>query len=234
MTGAHTVAVIMPFKNAGRFIAAAVESVLTQTHRDLVLFAINDHSDDDSEQVVRDTADDRVRILQSPGHGPTVALNEGLRYCDPYKFIVRQDADDLSEPDRFARQLAFMHNHPRIDVLAGGARWLDESGDFLLPGTPAEHDKIVAAMKDGNPICQGTVMLRNAVLRAAGGYDTDFPVAQGYDLWVRLAVNGAIFAALPDVVYQVRARPDSWSVTQTPLRVVLMEQIRKRAQGLLP
>lgn len=226
----------MPFKNASGFIAEAVSSILGQTHRDVTLFAINDHSDDESESAVRSINDCRVRLLQSEGHGVSAALNEGLRHCAPYAVIARQDADDISCPDRIARQLAFMSDNQRIGVLATGARRIDEHGVFLqdFPATPAEHIEIVSAMKDGNPICHGSVMMRTSVLQAAGGYNTDFALAQGYELWVRLARGGTIFAALPEALYQYRSYPRSWSESQAPRRREYMDQIRRIARSVLP
>jgi glycosyltransferase involved in cell wall biosynthesis len=232
----QSVAVLMPFKNAARFIVEAVASVLDQTHRDVVLFAINDHSDDESESVIRSINDDRIRVLQSAGHGVSAALNEGLRHCGPYTLIARQDADDISFPTRIARQFAFMIDNQNVGVLATRARCIDERGAFLrdFPATPAGHSEIISAMKSGNPICHGSVMMRTAVLQAAGGYNTDFALAQGYELWVRLASDGAIFAALPDVLYQYRSYPASWSESQTPRRVAYMDQIQRLAQSTLP
>ena len=232
----HSVAVLMPFKNASRFIVASVASILRQTHRDIVLFAINDHSDDESESLIQSIDDDRIRILQSTGHGVSAALNEGLRHCTPHAIIARLDADDISCPTRLARQVAFMSDNQHVDILATRANCIDEDGVFLrdFPATPANHAEIVSAMKEGNPICHGSVMMRTAVLQAAGGYNTEFALAQGYELWVRLARGGAIFAALPEVQYQYRSYPDSWSESQTPRREAYMDQIQQLAQSTLP
>jgi hypothetical protein len=98
------------------------------------------------------------------------------------------DADDVALPERFARQIAFLDEHPEIGVLGTGCHEIDPAGRVLrivLP--PADDLSIRRTLIRRNPFIHGTVMIRRQVLNIVGLYDERLPVAQDYDLWLRLS-----------------------------------------------
>ena len=227
------IAVLMPYRNAERYIRLAVESILSQTYSDFTLFAINDRSYDESTNIIRSLDDERISIIESSGTGVSAALNTGLRQCSEYSLAARHDADDLSYPNRFAEQANFLLAHQQTAVLAAQADKIDANG---LPcgqlATPCRHEAIRAALKRGNPICHGSVMLRPDPVLQAGSYDVTYPCAQGYELWVRIAQHH-IIQALPQALYKYRIYEESWSRSQRPLRNELIGRIRQRANKIL-
>ena len=115
------VSVVMPAYNAARYLAPAIESVLTQTLRELELIVVDDGSTDASADIAADFAarDPRVRVLRLAHRGITnVNIGVEAARCD---LIGRTDADDVCLPTRFEKQLAFMEAHR--DCVAVGA-WL--------------------------------------------------------------------------------------------------------------
>lgn len=97
---------------------------------------------------------------------------------------------------------------------------------------PGQNETIRAALKHGNPICHGSVMLRPDPVLQAGGYDVNYPFPQGYELWVRIAQRHIIEAS-PQTLYKYRIYEESWSRSQRPLRNELIERTRRRANEIL-
>ena len=124
------ISVIMPVFNGENFLQDAVGSILGQTFTDFELIAIDDGSTDNSTALLESfRLNDRRVIIQrhTENQGVTAALNTGLALARG-KYIARMDADDISLPVRFEKQVAFMETHPEIDILGSAVRLMDERG----------------------------------------------------------------------------------------------------------
>lgn len=225
----------MPFKNASPYIAEAVESVRLQSFADFELLAIDDHSTDDSAAIVESFCDRRVRVVRSDGNGVSAALNTGIRLRSAgVRYIARHDADDISEPERLGAQLAYFTTHPDLSVLATNATYIDVHGNRTgVSDTPLADREIVASLRRHNPICHGSVMFAAADVLAAGGYDTAYPLAQGYELWVRMARQGFRFGCLPDHLYRYRRYDGSWTHSRRFDRDRIIQNIAEQAAATL-
>src|SRR5262245_3590276 len=103
------ISVIMPVYNAERYVADAVESILGQTFQDFEFLIFDDGSQDGSLAILGKYAsqDARIRLFAKPHSGYVAWLSEGIRLARG-EFIARMDADDISLPQRLARQSAFL------------------------------------------------------------------------------------------------------------------------------
>ena len=206
------ISVILPVRNGLPFLEAAIASVLAQSFADFELLVIDDGSTDGSAGVARAFGDPRLRVVAVEGRGLARALNVGLAEAAG-EFVARQDADDVSHPQRFARQVAFLDANPRVGLLATRTAFVDAEGAPAdTPWTRAVHgqwdaalapDAIAALMPLTCCIVHGTVMARREALGAVRGYREDLPVAQDYDLWLRLLPHHQ-FAKLPEPLYTFR------------------------------
>jgi len=151
------------------WVREAVTSVLAQTAGDLELIVIDDGSTDATPEVLADLRDPRLRLERRPSAGLTRALVRALELARA-PLVARLDADDLALPDRFARQRRFLDARPEVGLLGTGAR-----------------EAICRSLIRANPFVHSSVVMRRAALDLVGGYDPSFPVAQDYDLWMRLA-----------------------------------------------
>lgn len=216
------ISVLLPVRNGLPYLSAAIQSVLSQSFTDFELIVIDDGSSDGSADAVRAIRDDRIRLLSTGGAGVAAALQAGLGVATG-EFIARQDADDLSDPDRFARQVSCIDRHPRVAVVSSRVRFIDHNGDTTANGwtrmvrseweratTPAD---IATLMPKTCCIVHGSVMMRRSAVVAAGGYDARLPVAQDYDLWLRLLPLGE-FVRLPDELYAFRIHDAQISATR--------------------
>lgn len=226
--------VLLPFKDAQSYIGAAMDSILGQSRTSFTVLAIDDGSSDRTRAIIESYQDDRVRLLAAEGSGVSAALNTGLDRCDRAALVARHDADDISHPHRFAEQVAWFAEHPDTTVLASWAELIDESGqpDGRVLSTPTDHAAICQQLRTHNPICHGSVMFRAGPVSEAGGYDTSYPVAQGYQLWVRLAARYRL-CAIPKPLYRYRYYEQSWSHRNRLVRDPLLRQIAEQAANTL-
>ena len=147
-----------------------------------------------------------VKIVPLPeNRGLGLALAEGITHCT-FDYIARMDSDDISLPDRFERQVAFMEQNPDISICGGMIQEFCGSPDNItskrtLPQTDAE---IRHFCKWRSPFNHMTVMYRKQAVIEAGNYQ-HFLSYEDYWLWARLLKNGCKTANLPDILVDVRA-----------------------------
>ena len=106
------VSVIMPSYNTGRFIGESIESVMAQSYSEWELIIVDDCSTDDTDMVVGGyLADGRIRYLKNEKNsGTAVSRNRALREAKG-KWIAFLDSDDVWEPEKLQRQIAFMNEN---------------------------------------------------------------------------------------------------------------------------
>ncbi|HZJ14579.1 MAG TPA: glycosyltransferase, partial [Chthoniobacteraceae bacterium] len=211
---APSISVLLPVFNAAPLLGDSVESVLDQTFGDFELLIVNDGSTDETAAILREIRDPRVRVLtNSSNRGLTRSLNRGLAEARG-EFIARQDADDLCEPHRFERQIAFLRNLPQIPLL-GTAGWRVNSSTRKTGSNdlPTTHEAILWASVTDNPFLHTSVMFRRAVIaNEFGGYNEEFPICQDFELWSRIAARYQV----ANLVHRlVRMREHASSMTQT-------------------
>jgi glycosyltransferase involved in cell wall biosynthesis len=191
MPGEIAVTVLMAVYNEARFAPAAVESILGQTFTDFEFLIIDDGSTDSSADYLRNLRDPRVRLLRNAGNlGLTRSLNKGLDAARG-TYLARMDADDIAQPDRLARQVAFLDASPHIGIFGSSRILIDENNNEIAVAHAAEDDLAIRwKCLLGNPFAHPTVMLRRAIFDQHHlRYDESFRTAQDYELWSRLLTH---------------------------------------------
>jgi len=186
--GKVTVSVLMPVYNGERFLREAVQSVLRQTLADFELFVIDDGSTDGTSSILGACRDPRVKVIrQTVNSGIASALNHGLEVCSG-AFIARMDADDISVPNRLAKQTSFLQEHTDVGILGSCCELIDTRGQRV--GTlnlPLTDLAIRWSALLANPFAHPSTMIRRDVLeRHRLRFNQAFLVAGDYDLWTRL------------------------------------------------
>ena len=207
---APRVSVLMTMFNASAYLRPAIESLLTQSFADFELMIVDDGSTDESAAIVESYADPRICFVRnSTNRGQTPCLNQGLEAARG-EFVARQDADDLSHPDRLLTQVSFLDAHPQIALLGANARQIDEVGRPLgVTDLPRNTNAIRWANLFDNSFLHSAVMFRRKTIRDEfGGYDETFACSQDYALWSRVARKHEV-ANLPDSLISLRVRPNS-------------------------
>jgi len=211
---ATQVSVVMSVYNDARHLGDSIQSILGQTFMDFEFIVVNDGSTDGSREVLAEyeNRDARIRVLDQCNLGLTQAL---IRGCDEARghYIARQDADDISAPERLADQTAYLDAHPEVSLVSSWAEALTDEGERFecarRPTSPEQATQEMIEVWQGPP-AHGTVMMRTDAYRQVGGYRWQFYFGQDSDLWLRL-VDVGLIGYVPKVLYAYRRSPNSIS-----------------------
>ena len=121
---APLVSVVMPLYNGERYLAEAIESILSQTFADFEFIIVDDGSTDGSAGIIRDYAarDSRVKVKQlARNSGEAAARNAGIALARG-QFVAGMDSDDISLPDRLRAQASFLENNPEVGAVGVHSR----------------------------------------------------------------------------------------------------------------
>jgi len=117
------ISVVMGVWNAENFMNSALKNILSQTFKDFEYIIINDGSADKTADAIKKCQDPRIRFIPQTHHGLVHTLNRGIRIARG-EFIARMDADDLSKPKRFEKEIAWLNEHPEATVVSSFFRIL--------------------------------------------------------------------------------------------------------------
>jgi glycosyltransferase involved in cell wall biosynthesis len=236
MSSQPLLSVCMPVYNAEQYVRLATQSILDQTFRDFEFIIIDDGSTDTSHEILEEFAakDTRIRLISRPNTGYTVALNEAVALAKA-PFLARMDADDISMPDRFEKQISYLEAHPECVLVGSRILTIDPFGSPLYePAHKLVHDDIERQLLSGvgwaivHPV---SMMLRSAILEL-GGYRVEMEPAEDLDLFLRLAERGKI-ANLPQILLHYRQHIKSVNHTRyeeqnRATRVIVAEAYARR------
>jgi glycosyltransferase involved in cell wall biosynthesis len=197
-----TVTVAIPAFNAEKYIAAAIESVLTQTYKNFVLLVIDDGSTDSTPEIIRSFKDPRIELLVNTSNiGLVGTLNKAIVHSQT-EYLLRMDADDIARADRIEKQVAFMDANPQVWVSSGQARYFGQL--TTTTDLPLNHNDIKATLLFGNALVHPAAILRIQKLKAHNlFYSESFRHIEDYELWTRVALSGQL-ANLQDVLIDYR------------------------------
>ncbi len=196
----------MPAFNAEPWIGEAIESIVCQTFTDWELLIVNDGSTDGTDAVLASFDDRRLRILEQENRGVALALNRGLQEATG-DLVARMDADDISYPERLARQVDYLDRHQRLAVVGSSYRNVRADGTSNEVRVLQRPFDVRRDLHVRCPIGHPTVMYRRDAVLAVGGYRPEWQPAEDWDLWWRLRAHG--IANLPDILLDHRDRPAS-------------------------
>ncbi|MES2762088.1 MAG: glycosyltransferase [Bacteroidota bacterium] len=210
------VSVIMSVYNGAHFVRRSIESILAQSFSDFEFIIINDGSSDESEKIILEFKDERIRYIDNKVNlGLIASLNKGLSLAKG-EYIARMDDDDISLPSRFEKQVAYLDEHKTTAVLATRLVIINENGfevdnwkeDLLARST----DEIKQLLPKSNCIGHPTVMMRAECLRAFN-YSSKLKNSEDWGLWLNLLSKGFVIAKLDEVLLQYRVHNKSTTVS---------------------
>ena len=208
------VSILMPVRNEEKFLKAAIASIKAQTFNEWELVAVDDGSTDGTAKILAAAAaDGRIKVLRNSGRGLVSALNQGLATCRGL-FIARMDGDDISHPERLAKQLKVFAGNPATGLVASSFCHFPRSGLKLgmlayeqWQNSLTSHERIMTDLFVESPFVHPGVMFRKKITDKLGGY-RDMGWAEDYDLWLRMAGDGVLFAKTAETLIFWRDRPE--------------------------
>lgn len=194
----------LPVYKSMPYLPETMESLWAQKEQNFKILAVVDDCDDGSVEYMESLRDPRLRIIRQPKAGLVATLNRMLHEMDT-PWLVRQDADDIAYPNRIARILQAIHEHPNAGMFYSLAQYYPHGkavGKFRSTiGSPEELRKTV---QDGYLLtfCHPTVVLNREITLSVGGYRQQ-PTGEDADLWWRMALASDIHF-IPEVLLGYR------------------------------
>ena len=223
------VSVLLPVYNSEKYLAEAIQSILDQSYQNFELLIIDDSSTDRSGEIAAafEQADKRIRLLRHHSNqGLVAALNLGLDNARG-DYIARMDADDISMPDRFQKQIEYMEVRPEIGILGCDVHYIDENGKLTnLPHFSFHGDLTIRwNLFFVNPFSHPTVMMRSSIIdRYKLRYDPSAEYVEDYEMWGRLLLvtKGE---NLPEILLYYRVHGENIGRTYGMLQNKLAAQV---------
>lgn len=204
------VSIIIPTYNRAGYIAETIESVLTQTYRDVEIIVIDDGSKDNTGDVVKQFGD-RVRYVWQENSERAVSRNNGLKLSRG-EFVSFPDSDDCWLPESLDEMMDTMKRVPAAALVAVGCAIVNRDrrvmGMFHPGGnvdgvvTNAFHQLLHSNIV-GSP---SAVLIRRSVLERSGAFDEDRRLigVEDWELWARLAFFGPVVCRRKPLVHYRR------------------------------
>jgi glycosyltransferase involved in cell wall biosynthesis len=170
--------------NYGKYLEAAIESVLRQTIDDWELIIIDDNSSDNTSAIMNFyKGDRRIRLFTTPGIGLPAVCNFALKESRG-KYIIRLDGDDIFEENILLVLSNYLDRNPECSMVFPDYYLIDEFGRIFA------HEKREKMYENNHvsdiPANGACCLIRTNILEDVGGYREDLGVQDGYDLWNKL------------------------------------------------
>jgi glycosyltransferase involved in cell wall biosynthesis len=179
----------MPVFNREEFIAEAIQSILSQTHKNFELIIIDDGSTDDTLRVISRFSDKRIILLKNgENKGVSASRNKGIEKAEG-NFIAFMDSDDISMPQRFEKQLNILQQNENI-IICGS--WLKLLTSEKIIRHRERHKDIIARLLLSCPLSLGSVMLKTFVLNEER-FNSNLKYGEDYDFWSRVCWLGEMY-----------------------------------------
>ena len=196
------VAVILPYRDAVKYLPRCVNSIINQTFQNFELILINDGSTDGSREFAESVRDPRIRIIDLPAAGLVAALNEGI-FSTKARYLALLDPYDTARPDRLEKQYHYFELHEDIEVVSSRVRYLAErAGKNLKPyidwtNRITRHEEIYNKRFVNSTVLHSTLMFKRELINTYGSFeDGEFP--EDYEILLRWMNEGVSFAKLDD------------------------------------
>ena len=209
-----TVSVVMPVFNRQDLVERAIDSILNQSYTDFEFIIVDDGSTDETPAILKDYAqkDTRIKIFTNPTNkGIAYSRQRGLDLARG-KYVAIMDSDDWSLPDRLAKSVSFMADHPEIDAMTGPVESINDETSFDIKPSDTTYtlDK-----QDGfyeieltfyNSFANvASLFKREFAVKNKIHYDPGFVSAEDYDFWRQFVSAGGKLASITDTLVYIRS-----------------------------
>lgn len=204
------VSVVMPVYNSEGYLEIALESIVAQTVCDWEMLVINEYgSNSTTSSIIKKYVqkDSRINLIQNEKKlGLADSLNKGMRLAKG-KYIARMDADDISHPMRFEKQIELLESNPQIGLCGTYQHHFGKEVNWIHK-PPISNEECKANLIFSCDLCHSTVMFRREQFVENGlFYDKNY-LAEDFELWSR-AVQKVAFTNIPEVLGEYRWSGDN-------------------------
>jgi len=199
MNNSPLVSIVIPTYNHAPMLQRALATVIEQTYQNWNAIVVNNHSTDNTLDVVASFNDPRIQCINFHNNGVIGASrNEGIARATG-EYVAFLDSDDTWFPSKIEKCVAVLKNGS--DLVCHAEYWIDEKGKSRLvaygPSEAATHHNLIYK---GNRISTSATMVRTTLLKEVKGFDVspELISTEDYDLWIRLAAKSNKFAFIDE------------------------------------
>ncbi len=201
------ISVLMGIYNCASTLVEALDSLYAQTYQGFKVILCDDGSTDNTYAVAKDYAakhDNIVLIRNERNMGLNYTLNHCLEYADT-EYCARMDGDDVSMPNRFEKEIAFLDKHSEYAIVSTPMIYFDENGVFMR-GSENVEEPLKEVFNYGSPFCHAPCMVRTEAYKSVGGYTIDVNLLrmEDYNLWMKMYIKGYRGYNLSECLYAMR------------------------------
>jgi glycosyltransferase involved in cell wall biosynthesis len=227
-----TVSIVTPSFNQGRFLAAAIESVLAQDYPAIEYHVVDAGSTDETLEVLR-AYGDRIRWISEPDAGQADGIDKGIRSTTG-EIVAWLNADDLYLPGAVMKAVAALEQDTHAAGVYGNAEFVDVEGRAIGPCAQVEPFDLERLINILDFIVQPATFFRRTAYEAAGGLDRSLHYCMDYDLWIRLG-RGAPLRYIEQTLAQVRLHPETkTAIGGLPRLLEIERMVRRYGRPALP
>lgn len=199
------VSVVLPTFNSEKYLKEAIDSILNQTFKNFELIIIDDYSTDRTREIIKSYKDHRIKLIDGDQKGLAAALNKGIRLAQG-EYIARMDSDDISLPERFAKQVSFLDQNKSISLLGTWQQHFGLSNWIHKP--PEEPDIAKMALVFRCDMCHSTVMFRKEDFVKNGFFYPEHSPQEDFELWGTV-IGKLNVSNIPQILGMYRVSNDS-------------------------
>jgi glycosyltransferase involved in cell wall biosynthesis len=216
--------IIVPVKNAERFMASGLQSILDQDYPAMDLIVVYGPSSDRTVEIARSFDD--AKVLEQEGKGLSAAWNTGIKHARG-EFVAFLDSDDIWLPGTLRARVAQLAAHPEADYSIAKVEFFLEQGEAI----PAGFKTQLLEGERLSPI-PGTFLARKPLFDRVGGFDTTLELAGDVDFFARLKDQGIPLTVFPELVLRKRVHSGNLSsnakVNNAELLTLLRQSIKRQ------
>ncbi|MDK2932822.1 MAG: hypothetical protein PWP27_632 [Clostridiales bacterium] len=211
--------ILMPVYNGENLLNCTINNILNQTYKDFTFIIVNDHSDDNTLNILNSHRDrtEKIKIVNSTNKkGIVAALNEGINHLDnDCEYVARMDCGDICTLDRIEKQVKFLDSNMNYVAVGSQFEIFCEEGNL--------GEGILRFQDYSNCICNyedikenytvmamfahPTLMFRKAIFNIIGVYDEKYYPAEDYEIVSRLLTRNFKVHKIPEILVKCRFTP---------------------------
>jgi glycosyltransferase involved in cell wall biosynthesis len=195
------VSVVIPTYNHGHFLGRALQSVLDQTYTNWEAIVIDNHSTDNTDEIVQSFTDPRISLLKINNNGVIAASRNAGIVAAKGVWIAFLDSDDWWISDKLYECLK--NQNDKVDFFYHDLKLIRESSSFfqmrIKKSRQLNKPILIDLLVGGNIISNSSVIVRKSLLEKINGIDesNDMIGCEDYNTWLRLAQITDAFYYVP-------------------------------------
>lgn len=218
------ISIITTTYNYSEYISESVGSILKQTYKDFEYIIVDDGSTDQTESVILNINDLRIRYFKINHLGRSAALNFALKQAR-YEIIALMDADDISHPHRIEKEIKKLKNENQI-VFCESAYFIDDKIAYVNRSPKNYHELKLKILLHGHLNNSSAFFYKNFILENLG-YNETLSAYEDYDLWMRL-FSKCEFIVLQEPFHFVRIHSRSLTTSNQSKRKSILYSIQEK------